>query len=72
MFFDKMKIAGMGLCASFLALLLAVAYLPGFFPVGFEGLRQSRLIYLVPVVTVTGIGSAISWLYLKHKADEHA
>lgn len=67
-----LKIVGMGVCAGVLMLLLAIAYLPGFCMAGYEGLRDSNMIGFVPLITVVGIGSAVSWLYLKYKEDDLA
>ena len=69
---DKLKIVAMGICTGISMLLLAIAYLPGFYPEAHIRLRQNRLIHLVPIVVVVEVVSAAGWLYLKHKENDHA
>lgn len=69
---DRLKIAAVGVCTGVSVLLLAIAYLPGFFPEGYKRLRQNRVIYLVPVAIVVEVVPAVGWLYLKHKENDNA
>lgn len=56
-----------GLCFAVIALLVLIAYFPGFAPVSYENLRRTKLIMIVPMLAASGLLSSVGWLWFESK-----
>lgn len=67
---ERLKIIGMGICVGVSGIMLAAAYIPSFYPEGYERCRRIGLIQVVLPTATLQIGAAVGWLYLKSKEKE--
>lgn len=58
--------AGLVVCA----ILLATAYLPGFWPEAYERARQTRIIMLVPVSAALLVLGSVGLMYISTQKEE--
>jgi len=61
---NTLKVIAVGFCVGIIMILLTAAYIPGYYPEGYERLRGSGLIKFIPTLAVFQITSAVSWLYI--------
>lgn len=69
--FKQLAVVVGGACCVVMCFLLAIAYLPGFMPSKYIGLRRSGLIAIVPMIAAVGLISSIGWLWWECR-DESA
>jgi len=61
---NTLNVVAVGFCVGIIMILLTAAYIPGYYPEGYERLRVSGFIKFIPTLAVIQITSAVSWLYI--------
>ncbi len=61
---NTLNVVVMGFCVGIIMILLTAAYIPGYYPEGYERLRVSGWLKFIPTLAAIQITSAVSWLYM--------
>ncbi len=60
----------MGVGVAVTAVMLLVAYAPGYFPEGYERLHRYGWVHIVPLFAATQILATVGWLYISSKDNQ--
>lgn len=66
----KLLIIAAGVGVSITAVMLAIAYIPNYYPTGYERLHTTGFVKLVPLLAAIQIGASVGLLYLSSKKEE--
>jgi hypothetical protein len=61
---NTLLVIGAGICVGISITMLAIAFLPSFYPVGFKCIHQTGLTPVVPLIAAIQLSASAGWLYV--------
>jgi hypothetical protein len=62
--YSPLLVIGVGICVGISITMLAITFLPSFYPVGFERIHRAGLTPVVPLIAAIRLSASACWLYV--------
>jgi hypothetical protein len=61
---NTLLVIGAGICVGISITMLAITFLPAFYPAGFERIQRAGLVPVVTLIAVIQLSASAGWLYV--------